>query len=179
VGHLDPLGQRNCESFGDGRAAPTHREDHRGKSSRVNRPENRPGTSFLALFTMSAHSKAGRHLLTVLVEDYFHVGAFENLINSGTGLTLSLATGKTIKNSRSARSLQNEGHILRPWLGSQSRTRNSFAKIARAPGMRWRAAGTIIAVLGTSPTRNFARISAVRARHRGCDGAESSWLSGG
>ena len=29
---------------------------------------------------MSAHSKAGRHLLTVLVEDYFHVGAFENLI---------------------------------------------------------------------------------------------------
>jgi polysaccharide deacetylase family protein (PEP-CTERM system associated) len=29
---------------------------------------------------MSADKKAGRHLLTVLVEDYFHVGAFENLI---------------------------------------------------------------------------------------------------
>ncbi|HEY2846762.1 MAG TPA: glycosyltransferase, partial [Pyrinomonadaceae bacterium] len=29
---------------------------------------------------MSADNKAGRHLLTVLVEDYFHVGAFENLI---------------------------------------------------------------------------------------------------
>jgi polysaccharide deacetylase family protein (PEP-CTERM system associated) len=29
---------------------------------------------------MSADLKAGRHLLTVLVEDYFHVGAFENLI---------------------------------------------------------------------------------------------------
>ena len=29
---------------------------------------------------MSAENKAGRHLLTVLVEDYFHVGAFENLI---------------------------------------------------------------------------------------------------
>ncbi len=29
---------------------------------------------------MSAHKKAARHLLTVLVEDYFHVGAFENLI---------------------------------------------------------------------------------------------------
>src|SRR5437016_10524637 len=29
---------------------------------------------------MSGDSKAGRHLLTVLVEDYFHVGAFENLI---------------------------------------------------------------------------------------------------
>src|SRR3954451_602878 len=29
---------------------------------------------------MSAEKKAGRHLLTVLVEDYFHVGAFENLI---------------------------------------------------------------------------------------------------
>src|SRR3954447_19481412 len=29
---------------------------------------------------MSADKKAGRHLLTILVEDYFHVGAFENLI---------------------------------------------------------------------------------------------------
>src|SRR3954451_11185871 len=29
---------------------------------------------------MSADKKAGRHLLTIMVEDYFHVGAFENLI---------------------------------------------------------------------------------------------------
>ncbi|HEV7700095.1 MAG TPA: glycosyltransferase [Pyrinomonadaceae bacterium] len=29
---------------------------------------------------MSAKVQSGRHLLTVLVEDYFHVGAFENLI---------------------------------------------------------------------------------------------------
>ena len=45
---------------------------------------------------MSEIHQKKNHLLTILVEDYFHVGAFENLIRQRTGQILSRATSKTL-----------------------------------------------------------------------------------
>ena len=124
-------------------------------------------------------AKCKKNLLTILVEDYFHVGAFENLIQQRNWAEFRAALrAEHAENARSARPLQHQSDVLCPRLDRRSES-GSDPRDRRA-----RSRGCEPRILSPQPEKSDAgRISRRPSPHKSGDRgrlrAKSRRLSGG